>query len=95
MVLKFKDKKLQTISFLTNPDASFIPPHELKEPDKRLKGFDWRIDEQPTKELVLAKRIPKQTTRKPEKASALKTDLKTEPTRKKSLFKKNKKPNLQ
>jgi lipopolysaccharide export system protein LptA len=59
MVLKFKDKKLQTISFLTNPDASFIPPHELKEPDKRLKGFKWRIDEKPTKKLVLAKRTKK------------------------------------
>jgi hypothetical protein len=59
MVLKFKDKKLQTISFLTNPDASFIPPHELKEPDKRLKGFKWRIDEKPTKQQVLAKRTKK------------------------------------
>ncbi|GEO03538.1 hypothetical protein AAE02nite_12020 [Adhaeribacter aerolatus] len=59
MVLKFKDKKLQTISFLTNPDASFIPPHELEEPDKRLKGFKWRIDEKPTKAQVLAKRTKK------------------------------------
>jgi hypothetical protein len=59
MVLKFKDKKLQTISFLTNPDASFIPPHELKEPDKRLKGFKWRIEEKPTKTQVLAKRTNK------------------------------------
>ncbi|MDB5262218.1 MAG: hypothetical protein JWQ14_1499 [Adhaeribacter sp.] len=59
MVLKFKDKKLNTISFLTNADASFVPPHELKEPDKRLKGFKWRIDEKPTKQLVLAKRTKK------------------------------------
>lgn len=56
MVLKFNAKKLQTISFLTNPDASFIPPHELKEPDRRLKGFKWRIDEKPTKKTILAKR---------------------------------------
>ncbi|PSR56677.1 hypothetical protein AHMF7605_25865 [Adhaeribacter arboris] len=91
LVLRFKDSKLNTVSLLTNAEASFIPPHELKEPDKRLKGFSWRIEEQPTKEMVLAKRTPKQATPKPEKASA----IKTEPTRKKSLFKKNQKPNLQ
>lgn len=62
IIIKFKEKKLQTISYLTNPEASFIPPHELKEPDKRLKGFKWRIDEKPTKQQVLAKR-----TRKPVK----------------------------
>jgi len=59
MVMKFKEQKLQTISFLTNPDGSLIPPHELKEPDKRLKGFSWRIDEKPTKKQVLAKRTKK------------------------------------
>jgi hypothetical protein len=59
MVLKFKDRKLQTISFITNADANFIPPHELKEPDKRLKGFKWRIEEKPTKQVVLARRTKK------------------------------------
>ncbi len=87
LILRFKEGKASTVSFITNPEASFIPPHELKEPDKRLKGFNWRIAEQPTKELVLAKRTPKQATQTPEKASA----LKTEPTRKKSLFRRNNK----
>jgi lipopolysaccharide export system protein LptA len=59
MVLKFKDKKIQTITFLTNPDMAFIPPHELKEPDKRLRGFQWRPEEKPTKADVLAKRTAK------------------------------------
>jgi lipopolysaccharide export system protein LptA len=59
LVLKFQDKKLQTITFLTNPDMAFIPPHELKEPDKRLRGFKWRPEEQPTKAQVLAKRAAK------------------------------------
>ncbi|QMU27399.1 OstA-like protein [Adhaeribacter radiodurans] len=91
LILRFREGKVNTVSLLTNPEASFIPPHELKEPDKRLKGFSWRIEEQPTKEIVLTKRTPKQATPKPEKASV----QKTEPTRKKSLFKKNKKPNVQ
>jgi lipopolysaccharide export system protein LptA len=56
LVLKFQDKKIQTITFLTNPDMAFIPPHELKEPDKRLPGFKWRPEEKPTKADVLAKR---------------------------------------
>jgi lipopolysaccharide export system protein LptA len=57
MVLKFSEEnKLETISFLTNVDASFIPPHELKEEEKRLKGFVWLINEKPELKDVLAKR---------------------------------------
>lgn len=68
MILKFATNELQTISFLTNPDASFVPPHELNEPDRRLKGFNWRITEKPTKKDVLAKRTGKSV--KPVKAAA-------------------------
>ncbi|WP_026462864.1 OstA-like protein [Adhaeribacter aquaticus] len=75
MLLKFKDKKLQTISFLTNPDANFIPPHELKEPDKRLPGFKWRIAEKPTKKEVLARRNKKSA--KPRKTPVVSKAAKT------------------
>jgi len=34
----------------------FIPPHELAEPDKRLKGFNWRIQERPSEEQVVYRR---------------------------------------
>ncbi len=88
LVLRFKEGKVNTVSLLTNPEASFIPPHELKEPDKRLKGFKWRIEEQPTKQVVLAKRAPKQATPAKQKAS---TTQPAEPTRKKSLFSRKKK----
>jgi lipopolysaccharide export system protein LptA len=57
MVLRFADNELKTISFLTNPDASFIPPHELKEPDQRLKGYRWRPTERPTRRMVLGKQF--------------------------------------
>jgi len=53
MVIRFVDNKADNMSFYTNPEASFIPPHELKEPDTRLKGFSWREDERPTLENIL------------------------------------------
>jgi lipopolysaccharide export system protein LptA len=55
MVMRFAESKLQTISFLNQPDASFIPPHELKEEDKQLKGFQWLIAQKPTRRQVLGK----------------------------------------
>ncbi|WMJ71611.1 OstA-like protein [Cytophagaceae bacterium ABcell3] len=51
------DNKLHTISFLANPNASFIPPHEIKEPETRLKGFKWRKEERPSREEVVGVRI--------------------------------------
>ncbi|RDV17115.1 hypothetical protein DXT99_00950 [Pontibacter diazotrophicus] len=68
MVLKFAENKLKTISFLVQPDANFVPPHELKEEDKTLAGFTWMAELRPTKQEVTAKRavvvkppeIPKQ-----------------------------------
>ena len=36
------------MSAYVNPEATFIPPHELEEPDTRLKGFIWREAERPT-----------------------------------------------
>ena len=61
MVLKFGDNKLKTISFLIQPDASFIPPHELQEEQKQLEGFSWLAELRPTKEEVLGKRVPAKT----------------------------------
>jgi hypothetical protein len=54
MVIRFVDNKADNMSFYTNPEATFIPPHELDEPDTRLKGFAWREDERPTLENILA-----------------------------------------
>ncbi|GAA4370612.1 OstA-like protein [Hymenobacter saemangeumensis] len=64
MVLRFADSKLKTISFLTNPDASFIPPHELKGPDQRLKGYSWRVAERPKRRQVLGKQFDDRPPRK-------------------------------
>jgi lipopolysaccharide transport protein LptA len=53
IMVRFQDNKLNTISFIKSPDAQFIPPHELQEPDKKLKGFSWRAKERPTRDEVL------------------------------------------
>ena len=53
IVVLFKDDKLSTITYVTKPDAAFIPPQELKPEDVKLKGFKWRIKERPTKETVI------------------------------------------
>ncbi|MES2731508.1 MAG: OstA-like protein [Bacteroidota bacterium] len=59
MVVRFAANKVSKISFITKPDALFIPPHELEEPDKKLKGFQWRIKEKPTEEQVVYRRNSK------------------------------------
>lgn len=57
LIIDFENNKVKLIHLYTNPDASFIPPHELKKPDKTLKGFIWREEEKPSKAEVIP--IPK------------------------------------
>ena len=47
MVMDFEKNKLKNIHFLVKPDAKFIPPHELQEPDMQIRGFKWRDGERP------------------------------------------------
>ena len=54
MKINFLAGKLNNISFYVNPDASFIPPHELKKDDLKLKGFNWRGKERPTRDNVVS-----------------------------------------
>ncbi|MCC5919164.1 MAG: Organic solvent tolerance protein OstA [Cyclobacteriaceae bacterium] len=53
MKIIFKDGEIFDITLYKNPDATLTPPHELKEPETRLKDFKWRDDERPTKEFVV------------------------------------------
>ncbi|MEQ9592866.1 MAG: OstA-like protein [Cyclobacteriaceae bacterium] len=53
MKINFLEGKVNNISFYVKPDASFIPPIELKDGDKRLKGFVWRHKEKPRKQDVV------------------------------------------
>jgi hypothetical protein len=53
MIIRFVDNKVDNMSAYVNPEATFIPPHELKEPETRLKGFNWREAERPTLTSIL------------------------------------------
>lgn len=56
MRIIFEDGKVNTVNAYVKPDAQFIPPQEIKEADRKLKGFIWREDQRPTREQVVRKR---------------------------------------
>lgn len=47
MQIRFQDQKLSSFSVYTNPEAQFIPPHELTKDVQILEGFAWRENERP------------------------------------------------
>ncbi len=53
MLISFGNSTVQQIRFYQQPEAVFVPPHELQEPQTRLQGFVWRAEQRPTKEDVL------------------------------------------
>ncbi len=53
MKINFKSGKIDNISFYVKPDASFIPPHELKKDQILLKGFQWRAEDRPSRGTVV------------------------------------------
>jgi len=48
MKINFAENKLTDIIFYIKPEGKLIPPQELKENEKQLKGFEWREEEKPT-----------------------------------------------
>ena len=55
MTLRFVDNKIKHLTWVTNPEASYFPVHEIKPENKELKGFKWRATERPTRGVVLGK----------------------------------------
>jgi lipopolysaccharide export system protein LptA len=53
ILIRFKEGKVSSISFIKQPDGNFIPPHELEEENTRLQDFKWRADERPLKKDVV------------------------------------------
>lgn len=53
MVIRFKENQINTFTFLTKPEARFVPEHEIVEPDKFLKGYTWRFAEIPRKDEMI------------------------------------------
>lgn len=55
IIIRFAEGKVNNFTFLVKPEASFIPPHELKVEEKTLKGFSWKKSEKPRKKDVVKK----------------------------------------
>jgi len=58
IIIRFKDARVNNLSFYVRPEADFIPPHELKKDDMLLRGFHWKIDVRPTRKDVVKKADP-------------------------------------
>lgn len=56
MDLRFDDNQISNITFYKNPEGKFIPPHELKPDEQKLKGFEWREEERPILAEIFQKR---------------------------------------
>lgn len=57
MKINFKEGRINNVSAYVQPDATFTPPHEIKEADRLLKGFDWKGKLRPLRADVV-KRSP-------------------------------------
>jgi lipopolysaccharide export system protein LptA len=65
ITIRFVDGKVNNFSFYVRPEANFIPPHELKDEDKRLPGFQWLEKEKPKrKDVVKSPKNPDPEVRK-------------------------------
>ncbi|CAG5072852.1 LPS-assembly protein LptD [Dyadobacter sp. CECT 9623] len=53
MNLLFKENRVEKISFVGKPDGKLIPPMKIKQPERQLEGFNWRISEKPTREKTI------------------------------------------
>lgn len=53
ITIRFREGKVNNLSFYVKPEAQFIPPHELKKEQKTLKGFEWKAEGKPTRADVV------------------------------------------
>lgn len=58
MVIRFKDSRVDNVSFYVKPEADFIPPHELQEEQKKLEGFTWKESQKPVKQDIIKNSPP-------------------------------------
>jgi lipopolysaccharide export system protein LptA len=79
MILRFVDNKIKHLTWVTNPDASYTPVHELKPMDKELKGFRWRPTERPTRRVVFGKHFAADIKRAKPKSKAKPKATKAKP----------------
>jgi hypothetical protein len=65
MNLFFQENKITKISFITKPEAKFVPPKEWKEELEYLDGFNWRSMEKITLPMVMERVKQAPTVKKP------------------------------
>lgn len=65
ILIRFKEGKVHDLNFYVQPDATFVPPHELKPDMKVLKGFTWRGDVRPTRQDVVPDKPTTETRKLP------------------------------
>lgn len=53
MRIFFQNNVAERVNSITKPNASFIPPHELKPDQTTLNGFNWQIEKKPSKKEIL------------------------------------------
>jgi lipopolysaccharide export system protein LptA len=53
IIIRFKEGRVNNLSFYVKPDANFIPPHEFINNELTLKGYSWKLEEKPTRDDVL------------------------------------------
>jgi lipopolysaccharide export system protein LptA len=49
MNLQFTENQVRRIAFIGKPDGQLIPPSRIKPQERQLEGFNWRIEDKPTK----------------------------------------------
>jgi hypothetical protein len=54
ITIRFRDGKVNNLTFYVNPEGRFIPPHELKKDEKILKGFEWKENKPGREDVVRA-----------------------------------------
>mgnify|MGYP002777212091 CR=1 FL=1 len=64
MRINFIDGKVNNVTAYVKPDASFIPPHELKDADKKLKGFQWKAEQRPQRMDVVKQPVTNNAVKK-------------------------------
>lgn len=55
--IRFRDGKINTISFLKAPEGELKPLFDLTEEDKKLKGFEWKIYLRPLSKYDIFERV--------------------------------------
>lgn len=53
ITIRFLDGRVNNLSFYVKPEAQFIPPHELKPDDQKLRGFNWLAKLKPVRNDVV------------------------------------------